>query len=192
MKKGGGSFPFALEEGVRGAGFAVFPEKDLGASHLPSEHAGFSLEFAVGGVEVPISLGESGSNGPFCGFSPFFIEINSAAVAPIGMAEFPSIDRAVGTIKEKFNFAGFALTGAEGELALNVAVGAGPENLGGNKGGLVIIPNGIAGRLVGRIGKLIGLIDRAADGFGGLKSLQNCVDDQADFGLGAHPRGKQA
>jgi hypothetical protein len=187
MEKGGGTFPFALQEGVRGAGFAVFPEEDLGASHLTCEHAGFSLEFAVGGIEGPISLRKSGSNGPFCGFSAFFIEINPAAVAPIGLTEFPPIDRAVGTIKEKFNFAGFALPGTEGELALNVAVGAGPENLGRYKGGFVIIPDGIAGRLVRWIGKLIGLIDRAADGFGGLKALQNCVDDQADFGLGAGP-----
>jgi hypothetical protein len=185
MKKGGGSFPFALEEGVRGAGFAVFPEEDLGASHLTCEHAGFSLEFAVRGIEGPISLWKAGSNGTFCVFSAFFIEINPAAVAPVGLTEFPSIDRAIGTIKEKFNFAGFALTGAEGELALDVAVGAGPENLGRNKGGFVIIPDGIAGRLVGWIGKLICLINRAADGFGGLKALQNCVDDQADFRLGA-------
>jgi hypothetical protein len=171
MKKGGGSFPFALEEGVRGAGFAVFPEEDLGACHLAFGHTGFSLEFAVCGVEVPVSLRKAGSNGPFCCFSAFFIEIDSAAVAPIRLAEFPSVDRAIGAIKEEFNFAGFVLTGAEGELALNVAVGTGAEDLRGNKGGFVIIPDGIAGRLVGRIGKLICLIDRAADGFGGLEAL---------------------
>ena len=60
------------------------------------------------------------------------------------------------------------MAGAEGELALEVAVRAGAEDAEGNEGGFVIIPEGIAGRLIGRIGGFVGPVNRLTDGLSGL------------------------
>jgi len=60
------------------------------------------------------------------------------------------------------------LAGAEGELALEVAVWAGAKDAEGDEGGLVIIPEGIAGGLIKSIGGLIGSVDRLTDRFSSL------------------------
>jgi hypothetical protein len=51
------------------------------------------------------------------------------------------------------------------------------ENLDGNEGGLLVIPNGIAGGLARGGGKLLGIFDGAPDGLGGLEALENSVQN---------------
>jgi hypothetical protein len=84
------------------------------------------------------------------------------------------------------------LAGAKGELALEIAVRAGPEDPEGDEGGLVIIPEGIAGGLIGGIGGFVGPVNRLANCLGGLKALENGVENESDFRLGGGPgNGKE-
>ena len=190
MKESGGALPFALKKCVGGAGFSIVPEEDLGAGHLAGLHPGFGLQLSVGRVEEPVALGQASANRPLSGFLSFFIQVDAAAVALIGLAKFAAIDGFIGSVEEEFDLAGFTLSRTEGELTLQIAVGSFAEDLGGDEGCFVVVPNGVAGGLVGGIGKLVGAIDRAADGLGRLQPLQDGVDDQPHLGLGENPRGK--
>lgn len=191
MKEGGGALALALKEGVRGTGFAVLAKKDLGAGHLPGLHTGFGLELSVGGVEKPIALGQALSNGPFGGFSIFFVEIEAAAVSLVRLAKLASVDGFIGAIEKKLDAAGLGGAGTEDDLALEVTVGAGLQNMGGDKGGFVIIPDRVTGGLVGWVGKLVGLIDRTANGICRLQALENDIEDEADLRLGQSRRGRK-
>jgi len=44
--------------------------------------------------------------------------------------------------------------------------------------------------LVGGIGKLVGGINRAADGLSCLQALKDGIDDKSHLGLAENPRGK--
>ena len=59
VKKSGGALPFALEQSVGGADFAVVAEEGLGTCHLACGHKGFGLERSVGRVELPIPVREA-------------------------------------------------------------------------------------------------------------------------------------
>jgi len=59
VEESGGALAFAVEEGVRGAGFSVATEESLGACHLACGHTGFSLERSFSGVELPVGFGEA-------------------------------------------------------------------------------------------------------------------------------------
>ena len=190
MKESGGAFPFALKKRVGGAGFSIVPEEDLGAGHLAGLHPGFGLQLSVGRVEEPVALRQASANRPLGGLFSFFIQVDAAAVALIGLAKFATINGFVGSVEEEFDLAGFTLSRAEGELTLKIAVGSFAEDLRGNEGCFVVVPNGVAGGLIGGIGKLVGTIDRAANGLGRLQSLQDGIDDQPHLGLGENPRGK--
>ena len=111
----------------------------------------------------------------------FLVEVDAVTVAAIGLAKLPTGERAVGSIKKKFNGIGFRLAGAEDHFALEIAVGSVAQDVGGDERGLVIIPDGIAKGLIGRSGELVGTINRLADGVGGLKTLKEGIDDEADL-----------
>jgi hypothetical protein len=75
------------------------------------------------------------------------------------------------------------LAGADGQIPLEVAVGAFLEDKERDKRGFVVLPDRIAGGLVGAAGKLVGAVDTLTDGFGGLEALENSVEDETDFRL---------
>ena len=181
MKKGGGAFPFALKKRVGGAGFSIVPKEDLGAGHLAGLHAGFGFDFTLSGKEEPISLRHTFSNWAFGCFLAFFIQVDAAAVALIGLAKFATINGFVGSVEEEFDLAGFRFSSAEDNLALDISVRASAKDLSRNKRGLVVVPDRIASGLVGGIGKLVSAIDRAADGLSCLQALKDGIDDQPNF-----------
>ena len=118
----------------------------------------------------------------------FVVEVDAVAVAAIGLAKLPTGERAVGSIKKKFNGIGFRLAGAEDHFALEIAVGAVTQDMGRDERGFVVVPDRVGEGLVGWSGELVGTINRLADGLGGLKTLEQSVDDEADFGLGLEER----
>ena len=77
---------------------------------------------------------------------------------------------------------------AEDHISLEIAVGAVPQDMGRDERGFVVVPDRIGEGLVGWSGELVGTIDRLADGLGGLETLEQSVDDEADFGLGLEER----
>ena len=92
MEEGRGAFPFAVEEGVGGAGFTVVAEERLGTGHFTGGHAGFGLQFAFRGVELPFAFREAAADGAFGGFLTLFVQVEAAAVASVGPADFAAGD----------------------------------------------------------------------------------------------------
>jgi hypothetical protein len=191
MKKGGGALAFPLKEGIRGAGFSIVSEKDLRACHLASEHSGFGFDFTFWGKEKPISLRHTFSDGAFGCFLALFIEVDSATVSLVGLTKLASVDRFVGAVEDKFDFAGFRFSGAQDNLALDISVRAGAKDLGGNERGFVVVPDRIASGLIGGIRKLVGLVYRTPNGFCGLQALKDGIDDKTHFGLATGTRSSQ-
>ena len=109
-------------------------------------------------------------------------------VAAIGLAEFSTREGAVRSVEKEFDGVGFRLAGAEDHFALEIAVGAVTQDMGRDERGFVVVPDRIGEGLVGWSGELVGTIDRLADGLGGLETLEQSVDDEADFGLGLEER----
>ena len=109
-------------------------------------------------------------------------------VAPIGLAKLPTGEGAIGSIEKEFDRIGFRLACAEDHISLEIAVWAVPQDMGRDERGFVVVPDRIGEGLVGWSGELVGTIDRLADGLGGLETLEQSVDDEADFGLGLEKR----
>ena len=181
VKKGGGSLAFAVEKGIGCPGFSVFAEEDLGPSHLAVDHAGFGLQFSVEGIELPISLGQAFEDSAFGDLLAFEIKIDPAAVPAVGSAELPANDLAVGAVEEEFDGVGLGLAGADGQLSLKIAVRALFQDKEGDEGGFIVLPDGIAGGLVGAVGELVGAVDILANGLSGLEPLEDGIQDEADF-----------
>jgi hypothetical protein len=100
------------------------------------------------------------------------------------LTKLASVDRFVGAVEDKFDFAGFRFSSAEDNMALDISVRAGAKDLGRNQRGFVVVPNRIASGLVGGIRKLVGGINRAADGLSCLQALKDGIDDKSHLGLG--------
>jgi hypothetical protein len=100
------------------------------------------------------------------------------------LTKLASVDRFVGAVEDKFDFAGFRFSSAEDNLALDISVRAGAKDLGGNQRGFVVVPDRIASGLVGGIRKLVGSINGAADGLSCLQALKDGIDDKSHLGLG--------
>ena len=77
---------------------------------------------------------------------------------------------------------------AEDHFSLEIAVGAVSQDMGRDERGFVVVPDRVGEGLVGRGGELVGTINRLADGLGGLKTLEQSVDDEANFGLSLEER----
>jgi hypothetical protein len=164
----------------------------LWPGHLACLHSGFGFDFTFWGKEKPISLRHTFSDGTFGCFLALIIEVDSATVSLVGLTKLASVDRFVGAVEDKFDFAGFRFSGAEDNLALDISVRAGAKDLGGNERGFVVVPDRIASGLIGGIRKLVGLVYRTPNGLCSLQTLKDGIDDQPNFGLAENPRGKQA
>lgn len=112
-------------------------------------------------------------------------------VAPIGLAKFSTGEGAIGSIEKEFDRIGFRLACAEDHISLEIAVGTVPQDMGRDERSFVVVPDRVGEGLVGWSRELIGTIDRLADGLGGLKTLEQSVDDEADFGLSLEERAGQ-
>ncbi len=119
----------------------------------------------------------------------FIVEVDTVAVAAIGLAKLPTGERTIGSIEKKFNGIGFRLAGAEDHFALEIAVGSVTQDMGRNERGFVVVPDRVGEGLVGWSGELVGTINRLADGVGGLKTLKEGIDDEADLRLGLDEGG---
>jgi hypothetical protein len=147
------------------------------------------LERSVGGVELPIPFRKPCADRAFGGFTAFLVEVDPVAVAAIGLAKLPTGERTIGSIEKKFNGIGFRLAGAEDHFALEIAVGSVTQDMGRDERGFVVVPDRVGEGLVGWSGELVGTINRLADGVGGLKTLKEGIDDEADLRLGLDEGG---